>query len=333
MIVSGRIATGMGLIEASALDDWPDPEWLINGVLIRSSIASMTGSPGTYKSFLALDIALSIAGGIPWQGQDTRQAPTVYVAGEGRSGIRRRVQAWEIRHGRSADGCFILPSAVQLLEPGEVMDLCAAIDDLGIVPGLIVFDTQARMTVGMEENSAREGGVLVSVLDELRQRYGAAILVLHHVGRNGLMRGTTALPGALDTHLEVNKDDDRVIVSCGKQKEAEEFTPLNLIRRVVELDDEGATSLIFDRDDSPAPVAVRPLTKTEQSALNALNRIGGLATASEWETACSEMGRATFYRAREALVKSGKVARNGAGRGATYRPESVSSDSCPRDGP
>lgn len=315
MIAPAHTRAGMTLVEACNLQEFPDPEWCIAGVLMANSLVSVTGPPALYKSFFAQDQALSVACGIPWQGRAVRQAPTVYVVAEGRSGIRRRVRAWEIRHQRPARGCYILPRAVQLLEPSDVESFYAAIDALGITPGLIVFDTQARCTVGMEENSAREGGVLVAVLDDIRQRYHTTVMLIHHNGRNGLMRGTTALPGAIDTHIELAKDGaDRVIASCGKQKDAEPFAPITLVRRVVELDETGATSLVLDAIEQERD---KPLTDRQRMALSALDALGGQATASVWQRA-SGLPPSTFYLVADQLITVGRVRKHTQGRSKAY---------------
>ena len=47
----------------------PDPEWLIDGIIPKKAIAQIYGAPNVGKTFVALDIALSIAAGVPWGGQ------------------------------------------------------------------------------------------------------------------------------------------------------------------------------------------------------------------------------------------------------------------------
>ena len=47
----------------------PDPEWLVAGILPAKSIAQLYGGSGSGKSFVALDMALSVATGRPWLGK------------------------------------------------------------------------------------------------------------------------------------------------------------------------------------------------------------------------------------------------------------------------
>ena len=67
--------------------------------LPERSFTMMYGAPGTGKSFLAIDMALSVANGLPWHGYETKQGAVLYIAGEG-------VAAWASagRRGPSTGG-------------------------------------------------------------------------------------------------------------------------------------------------------------------------------------------------------------------------------------
>lgn len=76
---------------AEEILNWPPAEWLIDGVLLGASFAVLFGEPGSFKTFLALDWALSIAAGRDWCGRVTKKAMVVYVAAEGVGGIKKRL--------------------------------------------------------------------------------------------------------------------------------------------------------------------------------------------------------------------------------------------------
>ncbi len=58
------------LVTPQGMKQLPRPEWQVDGVLHRNTLALLAGPEGTFKSFVALDLALSIAGGRPWQGRE-----------------------------------------------------------------------------------------------------------------------------------------------------------------------------------------------------------------------------------------------------------------------
>src|SRR3990167_7919183 len=76
----------------------PPPEWLIKHYLPAGGLVGLYGQPGHYKSFVAIDMAMSVATGQPWQGADTRRGHVIYVAAEGGTGIAKRGHAWLQEH-------------------------------------------------------------------------------------------------------------------------------------------------------------------------------------------------------------------------------------------
>ena len=58
----------------------PYPRWLISGVVQQRSLAVVYGASNVGKSFLALDMALSLARGIDWFGTPLARAWVVSVA-------------------------------------------------------------------------------------------------------------------------------------------------------------------------------------------------------------------------------------------------------------
>lgn len=215
------------LVDSAGLDKIPEPEPLITGILQIDSLAWLQGKPGHGKSFVALDMAGSVATGNLWQGYRVRQGPVLYVAAEGVSGVRQRVREWEKSTGEPMAGVRFLPLAPQSTNGEEWSTFVALATELR--PVLIVIDTQARVTVGGEENSARDMGEFVHQVERLRRSTGACVLIVHHEGRAGEhMRGSTALEGAATTIVRVVKDGDEVKISNPKQKDAPEFEDIRL---------------------------------------------------------------------------------------------------------
>lgn len=216
----------------------PAPKPLIMDVLDLDSEAWLIGPPGSRKSFVALDFARCVASGQPWQGHRVRQGKVVYVVAEGATGFSLRVRAARQAHGAMGD-LLVLPRPVQAKDPVAWEVLVAAVRRLE--PVLIILDTQARVTVGLEENSATDMGVYVEAVRKLREATEACVLTVHHSGRNGTdARGSSAIDGAQGTELRVRVDGEKAHLRgsliMDKQKdmaEAEGGLPLQF--QVVEL--------------------------------------------------------------------------------------------------
>lgn len=221
-----RVAAMAGeLLDTDGLDKLRPLEPLLGDLLHCNTLARAIGPSGTFKSFVLLDICAHIGTGMKWHGNYARQGLVVYLVAEGAEGIRKRVRAWEQHHGVRMDNVRFLARPVQAMDPEwevltEVMRR--------MEPVLIVVDTQARVTVGIEENSNTEMGRVVARLDRLRVVSGACVTLVHHTGHQGEHgRGASAVKGALHSELMISRKGDRLsnfmlTVKSGKQKDEEE---------------------------------------------------------------------------------------------------------------
>ncbi len=256
-----RVESLLGeLLSAADLDNITDLEPLIADVLFKGTIARVIGASGTFKSFLTLDIAGCIGTGTPWHGRAVQQGLVIYLVAEGIKGVRKRVRGWEQHHGRKMTGVLFLPRPVQAMDP-EWLVLMEAVRRLK--PALIICDTQARITVGVEENSATEMGRVVDRMEKLRAVCDSCILLVHHTGTEGERgRGSTAVKGALQTEIGVTRKGSglasTVTVSTGKQKDDEELGNVTFGLKLVKLDGEAK------EDGSPVTTVV--LVPVEETA-------------------------------------------------------------------
>jgi AAA domain len=180
------------LLTVAALLTMEPPEPLIGDLLAHNTLAVLYGPPGSYKTFVALDWALCVAGGLPWQGREVRAGPVLYVAAEGSAGLGARVEAWVEGFRADPPGRFrAYPDTVNLREAGQRDTLAEwATTDR---PGLVVFDTLARSMVGGDENSARDMGELIDGAEQVRAASGATVLLVHHTTKDGTsIRGSSA---------------------------------------------------------------------------------------------------------------------------------------------
>jgi len=222
--------TTFPLLDFADLLAMPDPTWLIDGLVPGSGLSVLYGAPAAGKSFIALDWALCVATGLPWHGHEVEQRWVVYVAAEGRGGLRARAKAWWESRGRpDMSRVRWLPEAVNLLETDQVERTRKTLASLPERPGLLVVDTAARTMVGGDENSSRDVGRFIAAVDGLRA--AGAALVVHHTGKVGRdERGSSALRAAADLMAKVERvgNSPRLDLSCEKMKDAEGWSDLPL---------------------------------------------------------------------------------------------------------
>jgi hypothetical protein len=218
----------------------PAAAFLVSGILVQGSLIALVAEPNVGKTFLANDLALHIAAGErSWLGRALHVAgPVLYVIGEGLGRFKYRVIAWKQTHKVSG----VLPFH-WIDEPVPLTDESAASAFIKEVsplrPALVVLDTLSRCLMGANENSQEDMGKAIAVCDELRARTGAAVLMLHHTKKDGSVeRGSTVLRGAADTLLMLKEEPRGVLtLTCEKQKDADAFEPITLVRRSIQLDD------------------------------------------------------------------------------------------------
>lgn len=334
-----RLPNALRLIRADELE-LTEPEYLVHGVIERDSLAAVFGESGSAKSFFTLDMLCSISTGCTFHGRTTEEAPAVYLCGEGNRAIKRRLTAWEKGRGVSLAGVplFVSNRAAVLPDDATEKDLLAAVDEIvqrtGQVPGVIAFDTLARSLAG-DENSNTDMNAFILAADTLRRRYdGCAVLLVHHTGHmeKNRMRGASALRGALDLEILVQKDGGHVVVSSTKQKDAGGFEPMHFSLETVPVmvarSGEDVTSCFLEEmGEAPETVRKDELTKVEAygldsfrraaektGALDALGKFAGLGL-EEWRgefykgSTADKPGtkRQQFTRAREGLVSKGRL--------------------------
>jgi hypothetical protein len=313
------------------------PDYLIDMVLPKNGLASIVAKEASYKSFVAIGMAAAVHTGTPWAGHDAEQAPVLYLAAEGQSGIRRRLRAWELVHGASLATMLLLPEPVRFLDPADVDALYDEIAALPAMPALIVVDTLARNFGGGNENGADDMGRFIAACDRLRSLTSACILIIHHENKLGGYRGSTAFAGAMDTMIEAKREGTAVTLACKKQKDDGEFAPIHLAARVVDLglcDRHGrpVSSVVLQITDVAFVLRQREgmqgeaaLSKNERAALDALNAgPDRKLTYSDW-LRTSGLARNTFDRVRQTLIERGLI-RNLGGGGYTPTPESPPND-------
>ena len=188
--------------------------WVIDNVLPEKGFAALYGPPGSYKSFIALDIAEAVATGRQWMGnQISSPGAVLYIAGEGHGGIGARIKACKINH-QTQDGAqiYVIRYQLNLRSSADDFNLLmesidALLDRTGIELRLVQIDTLARAFGGGNENDSQDMGAFIHNCGRLQRKLDCALMVLHHSGKDATkgLRGHSSLLGAVDTQLELQK--------------------------------------------------------------------------------------------------------------------------------
>lgn len=178
--------------------------WLITDLWSEQSVGVLGGEPKVCKSFLALDIAVSVAAGIPC----LRQFPVpragrvlLYAAEDSLEIVRRRFEGICAAAGvllRNLDIQVITAPTVRLDLEADRKSLEETI--CGLRPRLLILDPFVRLH-RIDENASGDVAPLLAFLRELQRRHGTAVTVVHHSKKAaGNIRAGQALRGSSEFH-------------------------------------------------------------------------------------------------------------------------------------
>jgi hypothetical protein len=270
-----------------AFDDITDEpvEWLIDRVIPKQGFVALYGPPGSFKSFIALDLAVAIARAAQWFGHEANpsdKGAVIYIAGEGHGGIGARIKACRIHHQMEAGTpIYFLRHQINLRSSEEDFSgLIFAIRELvmaiGIKVDLVVIDTLARAFGGGNENSSEDMGAFISACGHLQGEFKSALMVIHHSGKDAAkgLRGHSSLLGAVDTELELVRFEDQPkgILTVSKQKDGEDGLRFGfeMVEIEIEEDREGSLSL----DEPRKSLAVSPSDEALKSRADEARKVG-----------------------------------------------------------
>jgi hypothetical protein len=234
--------------------------WLIKGVIESHHTAFMFGPSGSGKSHVALDMAMSIVTASDFHDHPVRGAgPVVFFCGEGYRGFQRRVDAYHQYHELESDGLYLYDNVI-LVGDGAKSDITRRLvsEMMTIKPAMIVIDTFARATAGMDENSAQDMGAAVAFLEKIKRKLNCALLIIHHtgVGDKSRMRGSSTLKAAADVEMSVIKSGRQVLLTNTKNKDEVEFQPIQLAIQPVNLQDLKTSEPLVDADGDQVTAAI-----------------------------------------------------------------------------
>lgn len=206
------------------------PRWLIDGILPEYAMTALVAPSYTGKSYMAVDMACAVANGLMWHDEiEVTHGNVFYVVGEGRYGIRRRVEAWHRNRGvtlsRETTNLHFSRQGLNFRDKRNIEVIKSDMRLVGNIK-LIVIDTLARSFGGGNENAPQDMGEFINNCDDLMHEFVATILIVHHMGKDTQSgaRGHSSFFGALDTSMTLKKTGQHdVLLKCEKQKDADEF--------------------------------------------------------------------------------------------------------------
>lgn len=210
----------------------PSLRWLIPQYIPYPGFILLVGAPKSGKSFLALQVALSVARGLTFVGETVQSAPVLYLQFDTSELVwRERLATLQQHNITLPPNLFFLnpalqPSAVNITQPDTYRLLAAAIAAAN--PALVVVDVWRECHSSDEQDSTamkQVGDALMSLVA------GRSLLLLHHTHKlntdynNGpakppdpinAARGSSYLTGKADAIWLLHKNELMIRARFGR---------------------------------------------------------------------------------------------------------------------
>lgn len=206
---------------------------VVQGLFFKNTLTWVAGSSGTFKSFVTADLAFRYGQeDLDYHGKRMTSGRSLLIIAEGAAAYASRKVAWEKHHQREVKNVSIYPFPLQLGDTLKEMPALVSYlreeAEAGRPFDLVLFDTQAMCTVGVDENTS-EMNLVINMLHQVREVNGACVMIVHHFGKSKTagMRGSSMIYAAADTVCVLKRKEDATEVTLstaqadeGKQKDA-----------------------------------------------------------------------------------------------------------------
>lgn len=259
------------LNSAAFVEGFVPPDYLLDGVLQRRFIYSLTGATGAGKTAIALLLAAHVAKGKSLAGRDVARGRVLYLAGENPDDILMRwtVMSQLVNFGGREIGFDVYKMDVWFV-PGrfaisELFDILREeVERIGGVV-LVIVDTSAAYFAGEDENSNPAMGAHARDLRKLTTLPGEpCVLVPCHPVKtarteNLVPRGGGAFLAEVDGNLTCAKHGQIVELNTQGKFRGPEFELIQFKLRTV------TTEKLTDSRGRPIPAIIaEPLTEHER---------------------------------------------------------------------
>lgn len=181
----------------------PEQAWLIRSVWAQSAVGIIGGAPKCCKSWLGLDMAVSVASGTPCLGRfpvDRKGPVLVFLAEDAASAVRGRIESLCTQRNldiENLDLYVITASTLRLDLSLDQQKLTATLK--AVRPRLLILDPLVRLH-RLDENSAAEISKLLGFIRELQRTFDTAVVLVHHASKKQRAQPGQALRGSSDLH-------------------------------------------------------------------------------------------------------------------------------------
>ena len=200
------------LRELTADDVAVEGRYLVEGRVPAGGVGALVSNFSLGKTWLAIDLGLSVAFGCPWLGSETSQSPVIFLIAEGHRDFPIRILGWLVEHDLLSEDSTV-EEFFEVLDGRVVINryptrfddpvfeegLIATLEQTGA--RLLIVDTLGK-TLGPEqsENDNDVANEITGMLSRIAAQTDCTTIFTHHVGHadRNRARGASGWEQGLD---------------------------------------------------------------------------------------------------------------------------------------
>ena len=198
--------------------------WLVEGRWGARSVGVIGGAPKCAKTWLGLDMALSVATGTACLGKYAVPEPgpvLVYLAEDALLAVRERVEGMARHRGLDVAQVAIHVITAPVLRLDRGPDRARLLETTRrLRPRLLVLDPLVRLH-GIDENNAGEVAELLAYFRSLQRQLELSVLLVHHTRKNAVggvaagqgLRGSSDIHAFGDSNLYLRRTREHLVLS------------------------------------------------------------------------------------------------------------------------
>ena len=212
--------------------------WLVDELWGACSVGVIGGAPKCAKTWLGLDMALSVATGTACLGKYSVPEPgpvLVYLAEDALATVRERIEGMARHRGLdlgSVEVHVITASVLRLDRGADRARLRETTRRLR--PRLLLLDPLVRLH-GIDENSAGEVAELLAFFRALQREFDLSVVLVHHTRKNAVggaaagqgLRGSGDIHAFGDSNLYLRRTREHLVLSS-EHRAAPASAPVSL---------------------------------------------------------------------------------------------------------
>lgn len=319
-----------------------EDSWLIDQIWDEESIGMIGGEPKAFKSMITMEMAVSVATGIPLWGkfQVNRPGPVLMIQAENSRRVARRrfgpllaskqedfnelaglPRNSHLQHADRVEIGFphipiqFIFGRWNINSPEDIADLVQQVRDTA--PRLIVIDPLYRVFFG-DSNSAKDLSPVLTLLSQFRDEHQASVMLVHHFRKSDANRAGQRLLGSVTLHawtesslfVQDVREDAEGIKSVRLEREFRSEGGLPHLDLKIDMRDGGYAASLEDLGMAGTGGAKHHETVLDYLSMNS----NGCSATEIWKE--TGIAKNTLRKVLCELEQTGKVSCSGGPRGA-----------------